>query len=503
MTLRTRLMIMTVLGMAVTMAVWGWVQIEALDRILVDQQAKRLSSVAETVSTYYQRFPTGQGLSTLGTSLKEQIQTDVRLARIDIFTVDKYDTDDIEYIEYMAGASRVRYEWPDSLLSSVAASRKPRYIRLKTEDGPAFGLLYPVSSEKSKTTQFIVGVITFSRANAEILSSAKQLLVISTVSLLLIILLVLAVSYRWLIGGPLRIIIRTIDEFQTGQYVKRIPIKRRDEWGQLAEHFNSMAQEIEQVLERNRELTRNLEERVLEATRRVVELQKQVGQLQQLTALGYLTATLAHDLGTPLHSIAGMANLLRERGDWPPDVARKLELIVQQTQRLNTVIQNVRRATRPPEPHFEAVEIPGLLNETLALVDPLMRKAGIELLVHLDERIPRINADRYRIQTALFNLIQNAMESMPEGGKITVDAQADREGREVYLTVKDTGRGIPPELMERVCEPFFSTHQEEGLRGLGLAIVQDIVKIHGGRIAIESVPGDGTRIVLTFPAAQG
>ncbi len=502
MTVRTRLMIMTILGMAVTMAVWGWVQIEALDRILVDQQGKRLSGVAETVSTYYQHFPTGQGLSTLVTSLKEQIQTDVRLARIDIFTVDKYDSDDIEYIEYMAGASRVRYEWPESLLSSVAASRKPRYVRLTTEDGPALGLLYPVSSEKSKTTQFIVGVITFSRANAEILSSAKRLLVISTVSLLLIILLVLAVSYRWLIGRPLSIIIRTIDEFQTGQYVKRIPIKRRDEWGQLAEHFNSMAQEIEQVLARNRELTRNLEDRIQEATRRVVELQKQVGQLQQLTALGYLTATLAHDLGTPLHSIAGMANLLQERGNWPPDVARKLELIVQQTQRLNTVIQNVRRATRPPEPHFEAVEVPELLNETLTLVDPLMRKAGIELMVHLDEKIPRINADRYRIQTALFNLIQNAMESMPEGGLITVFAQADGERREVSLTVKDTGKGIPPELMERVCEPFFSTHQEEGLRGLGLAIVQDIVKIHGGRIAIESPPGDGTRIVLTFPAAE-
>ena len=120
-----------------------------------------------------------------------------------------------------------------------------------------------------------------------------------------------------------------------------------------------MAQEIEQVLARNQELTRSLEDRVQEATRRVVQLQKQVNQLQQLTAMGYLTATLAHDLGTPLHSIAGLANLLLETGDGPPDEARKLELIVQQTQRLNTVIQNVRRATRPPEPHFEAVSGPG------------------------------------------------------------------------------------------------------------------------------------------------
>jgi two-component system, NtrC family, sensor kinase len=499
MTVRIRLMIMTVLGLVITMAVWGWLQIRMLDRILVEQQGKRLSSVAETVSTYYQHFPTGQGLSTLDKALKEQIQTDVRLARIDIFTVVNYD---IEYIEYIAGASRVGYEWPEGLVSSVAAARKPQYIKLQTDDGPAVGLLYPVIFEKSRATQFVVGVINFSRSNVEILSRAQFLLVFSTFSLLLVILLVLAVSYRWLIGRPLGIIIRTIDEFQTGQYVKRIPIARRDEWGHLAEHFNSMAQEIEQVLARNQELTRSLEDRVQEATRNVVQLQRQVNQLQPLAALGYLSATLAHDLGTPLHSIAGLARLLQERGDRPPDETRKLELIIQQTQRLNAVIQNLRRATRPPDPHFEAVEVPELLNETLSLVDPLMRKAGIKLQVLIDAQIPQINADRSRLQTALFNLIQNAMEAMPEGGQIKVSAETDPERREVSLTVEDTGAGIPPELMERIYEPFFSTHQEEGMRGLGLAIVQDIVKIHGGRIAIESRPSEGTKIVLTFPAAE-
>jgi signal transduction histidine kinase len=93
------------------------------------------------------------------------------------------------------------------------------------------------------------------------------------------------------------------------------------------------------------------------------------------------------------------------------------------------------------------------------------------------------------------------MEAMPEGGQISVSAYAEPNRREVSLKVQDTGRGIPPELMERICEPFFSTHQEEGLRGLGLAIVQDIVKIHGGHITIESRTGEGTQIVITFPAA--
>jgi two-component system NtrC family sensor kinase len=499
MTVRTRLMILTVLGLVVTMAVWGWVQIRALDQILVEQQGKRLSSVAETVSTYYTHFPTGRGLSTLDTTLKEQIQTDVRLARIDIFTVVNYD---IDYIEYIAGASRVRYEWPESLVSSVAASRKPQFVRLKMEEGPAVGLLYPVASEKSPNTQFVVGVINFSRANAEILSRAQRLLVVSTAWLLIIILLVLAVSYRWLIGRPLGIIIHAIDAFQTGQYVKRIPITRRDEWGHLGEHFNSMAHEIEQVLARNRELARGLEDRVREATQKVVELQKQVNQLQQLTAMGYLTATLAHDLGTPLHSIAGLASLLLEKGNWPPDAARKLELIVQQTQRLNTVIQNVRRATRPPEPHFETVTVRELLTETLSLVEPIVRKAGIELHVDFDKALPGIHADRYRVQTALFNLIQNALEAMPTGGRLTVSTAATPEQKEVSITVSDTGGGIPPELMERICEPFFSTRQEEGMRGLGLAIVQDIVKMHGGRVQILSTPGEGTKVVLCFPAVS-
>ena len=233
----------------------------------------------------------------------------------------------------------------------------------------------------------------------------------------------------------------------------------------------------------------------------MVQLQQQVNQLQQLTALGYLTANLAHDLGTPLHSIAGLAKLLLEHDTWPPDVGRKLELIVQQTQRLNTVIQNVRHATRLPEPHFEAVTVPELLNETLPLVEPLMQKSGIQLIVNVEENIPILHVDRYRVQTALFNLIQNALEAMPGKGKIVVAASVVSQNQTVAIHIQDDGPGIPPELLERVCEPFFSTHTE-GLRGLGLSIVKDIVKIHGGQIEIKSNPDEGTHIILYFPVVE-
>jgi len=493
MTLKTRMMIVTLCGLAVTMAFWGWMQLGMLERILTEQQYKKLDGIAETLSTFYQRFPTRRGLSALDSALEEHISTDVRLARIDIISRSRED------IDYVAGAGRVAYEWPEHLINETAEKKAKRHYTLQTETGPAVGLLYPVPREKGLAAQTMVGVILFSQSDWEILARARWMLFFSSLGLLAAIVLLTATSYGFLIGRPLRRIIETIDDFRTGKQAKRIPIHSPDEWGQLADHFNVMADETEKFIRQNQELTEGLELRVKEATLKVVHLQSQVNQLQQLKALGYLTATLAHDMGTPLHSVAGITQLLLERKDWPPDVSRKLELILQQTQRLNSVIQNVRRATRPPEPHFESLTLQAILDDTLPLIEPILAKSDVELDVQTDGDIPPLHVDHYRVQTALFNLIQNALEAMPHGGRLALSARVSPERQAIALTVSDTGSGIPPEMMERIYEPFFSTHPGEGIRGLGLAIVQDIVKAHAGSIEIESLPGEGTTITLFFP----
>jgi two-component system NtrC family sensor kinase len=498
MTVRMRLMIVTISGLALTMALWSWIHIRSLDRILTEQQGRSLHSVAETVGNYYQYFPTGRGLSALESALKDHLQDDPILARIDIISVDN------GYIEYIAGVGRVPYEWqwPDILAVSPPDNFKPRYIKLHTESGPALGLLYPVSPEKGQDSPDFVGVVVFSSANAEVLSQTQRLLMVTSAGLLIVMLLFLLMSYGWLIGRPLGTIIRTIDEFQKGQYIRRIQLRRRDEWGQIASHFNSMADEIEQIMARNQDLNRHLEDRVQEATQKLAQLQKQVNQLQQLTALGYLTATLAHDLGTPLHSIAGLAKLLLEREDRAPDVARKLQLIVQQTQRLSAVIQNVRHVTRLPEPHFELMQIADLLNETLPLIEPLIQKTAIEFGIDVAQNLPPLYIDRDRMQTAIFNLIDNALEALDGPGRITIKARIEDGTHGVAIIVEDSGPGIPAGLLDRVCEPFFSTRENEGLRGLGLAIAQDILKAHGGRMEIESRPDEGTRVILHLPVVD-
>jgi signal transduction histidine kinase len=262
-----------------------------------------------------------------------------------------------------------------------------------------------------------------------------------------------------------------------------------------------MADEIERVLASNEELSRRQEDKIRDATQRLGELQMQVSQLQRVSAMGFLAANLAHDLGTPLHSIAGMANLLLERQGLPQEDRRKLELIVQQAERLSEVIRNVRRATRLPEPRPESMTAGQLFEETLPLVEPLLRNFGIRLKTDIAWDCPTFFADRHRIQTALLNLMQNAIEAIKGDGEISVAAGPSQDHASIVISIGDTGVGISAEVLTRVCEPFFSTHGDDPLRGLGLAIVQDVVKIHGGRMEIESEAGKGTSVKLYFPVA--
>lgn len=496
MTLRTRLIVVTVCGLALTMGVWGWLQIKLLDSIIVSQHEKRLAELAETVSTYYQHFPSRRGLAALDVTLKDQVQSDPRLARIDLFTMHRGN------VEFVAGAGRIAYDWPEWKVAEAIRVMKSETFQLDTESGPAMGVLIPWASEEQQSVH-AVGIIGFSQLRYEVVKKARTFLIFSSFGFLAVFLFLIIVTFDSMIGRPLERMVNTIDRFQAGHYQDRINVPRRDELGIVAEHFNAMADEIEKAMRRNAELTAHLQMRVQEETAKVVQLQNQVSQLQKLSAMGYLMATLAHDMGTPLHSIAGMAELLLERGGWPPDVARKLELVVQQAKRLNLAIQNMRRMTRPPEAHFEIVSCEELIDENLPLLESLLKKESITISIHMAADLPPIYVDRNRFQAALLNLVQNSAEAIGDKkGEIEIQVEFVADKHAIRLAVKDNGPGIPDEIKDRVCEPFFSTHESEGLRGLGLAIVRDIMKTHAGWMEIVSTQGQGTMVSLFFPVIK-
>lgn len=496
MTLRTRLLVVTVLGLALTMGIWGWLQLKLLDRIIVSQHEKRLAELAETVSTYYQHFPTRRGLAALDLTLKDQVQGDPRLARIDLFTMHRGN------VEFVAGAGRIAYDWPDVKVADAIRTLRSETFQLETESGPALGILVPWASEEHQSVH-AVGIIGFSQLRYEVIKRARTFLIFSSFGFLIVFLFLIIFAFDHMIGRPLERMANTIDKFQAGQYKERISVARRDELGIVAEHFNAMADEIERVMARNAELTAHLQARVQEETAKVVQLQNQVSQLQKLSAMGYLMATLAHDMGTPLHSIAGMTELLLERGGWPPDVVRKLEIVVQQARKLHLAIEHMKRMTRPPEAHFEIVSCEELIDDNLPLLESLLKQLPISIAIDIADNLPRLYVDRNRFQTALLNLVQNSAEALGDrGGNIDIRIDFVSEVNAVRLSVKDDGPGIPEDIRDKVCEPFFSTHEADGLRGLGLAIVHDIMKTHAGWMEIKSVEGQGTEVALYFPVAR-
>ncbi len=491
MTIRTRLIVMTIIGLVVTMTLWGWIQIRTLDRILIDQHGRRLHGLAETVSHFYAHFPTTEGIATLDYALREHLMQDSRLARLDIISL----TDD--GIDYIAGASRIYFEWPQAILKTATKKFQIHYIKEETENGPALGLLYPIIPEKDKKTY--VGILSYSRSYHEILKQAKELLFISSGALIMFIMVIFALGYSWLVDKPLRLITRTISSFEKGNYAERTLAMRPDELGRLADQFNSMAAKIEQEMVRNSDLNATLEERIEEATGELIRLQMELNQLEKLNALGYLTANIAHDMGTPLHSIAGLTRLLLEDDRLSEESRRKLDLIVQQTERLHSTISNIRKATRPPEPVFENLNVRDLLKETTALIEPMIKQDNIILIVKDENQDCTIYGDRHRIQTALFNLIENSREALAGKGRITVLVDCCSTSEVLTISVEDNGPGISAEIIERIWKPFFSTHAGEGLRGLGLSIVNDIMKLHQGSVKIVSEPGRGTKVELIFP----
>jgi signal transduction histidine kinase len=172
-----------------------------------------------------------------------------------------------------------------------------------------------------------------------------------------------------------------------------------------------------------------------------------------------------------------------------------VDLVQGEVRRLNGIVEEFLSLARPIQLRPEPVQVVGLLDEIRRLVEPQAGRAGIVIEQTTPAGLPDLRADRDRIKQVLLNLVLNATEAMPSGGRLTLGAAASATA--LALTVTDTGGGIPPELLPRIFEPYVTT-KAKGL-GLGLAIARRIVEAHGGRIDAESGARQGTRFRVTLP----
>ena len=236
-----------------------------------------------------------------------------------------------------------------------------------------------------------------------------------------------------------------------------------------------------------------------QARRRREALERQQELLlrwDRLATVGELAAGLAHELRNPLAGISGALHVLG--GQFQPDDERRALLADLQAQiaRMNRTLTDLLQHARPEKPQRLFVEINGVLEQSLKFLP----RGEIEVIRRLDTSLPAVSADPNLLHQALLNILVNARQAMPNGGRLTIETRTlTGNGRPVQIRIADTGAGIPEEQLGRIFQPFFTTKAQG--TGLGLAIAARVVEEHGGRITVESVVGKGTAFTIALPTA--
>jgi signal transduction histidine kinase len=262
-----------------------------------------------------------------------------------------------------------------------------------------------------------------------------------------------------------------VRQIARGDYQKRVSISGGTEVSDLAGEVNAMAAAIEA---RQRDLVRS----------------------ERLAAVGKIAAVITHEVRNPLSSIGLNTELLEEELAAESDEAKALcRAIHGEVDRLTAITEEYLRFARLPRPKLEREHVNGIVNDVVEFQREDLALRGVKVEARLAEDLPTIAADEAQLRQALLNLIRNAADAMTGGGTLTLATARTEEG--VDIRVADTGAGIAPDALAKIFEPFFST--KEGGTGLGLALTQQIVAEHGGKILVESQPGRGTTFTVRLP----
>ena len=232
----------------------------------------------------------------------------------------------------------------------------------------------------------------------------------------------------------------------------------------------------------------------------VKHLQDQVRRNERLTALGNLAAGVAHEIRNPLSSIKGFATYLAGKitGEGPDKEAAKV--MIQEVDRLNRVVSELLEFARPGEMRLKSGDINDVIERALRLAGSDASAKGVSTRFTRDGTLPAVPIDAERLTQALLNLFLNAIQATERGGSLEASASIDHGAGRLAVRIADTGKGMPPETLSGIFNPYFTTKPSG--TGLGLAIVHRIVEGHGGEIKVESQPGKGTTFTLLLPLGR-
>lgn len=314
---------------------------------------------------------------------------------------------------------------------------------------------------------------------------------------------------------PMKDIVQTMAHARKGDLSARAHVHRDDELGEIAGGFNQMMDDIalrsrereelmRQIASLNNELVKKVHLATSElraANGNLIRTQQRLSHAERLAAIGQVTASLAHEIGTPLNAINGHLQLLARNHPGCGDTQRRLKIINAQ---LGSIVQSVRslleRTHRRPI-HPQPTDINLIVEELLLLVAPIFESHNIRVSQQLDDGLPWALADRESLHQVFLNLVNNSLEAMPEGGEMMFVTNYVAQANVIEVRFIDSGTGICDDAKNHLFEPMWTTKKTGS--GLGLAIAREIVVEHGGNIeCIEVENGAAFRVVLPVVDAK-
>lgn len=357
------------------------------------------------------------------------------------------------------------------------------------------------------------GVVALTTRREQFSALARRLITLTLALLALALIAITALLYflfSQVLYRPVETLLSAMTEARTGRLDAVAPVHADDEFGQLAVSFNHLLAQLRTMTAEREAYQKQLEDRVQGATTELAErntqleeanaalfeIQRELTKFERLAAAGQMAAQFAHEVGTPLNLISGHVQLLAARNA-DQKTAHRLDLIGSQIARIERIVRNMLDATRRPQPQLEALDLNALLTRIFEITAPTLAARQVELQTELDDALPPIQADNEQLQQVFINLINNALDAMPQGGELCFRTAVVDDF--ALVSCRDSGEGIRAEIKARVFDPLFTTKLRGRGSGLGLAVAQQIVREHGGEITVESELGQGAEFQLRMP----
>ncbi len=482
--LKLRLIVVLMIPLALVVGVYGFFRVSQERTELIEDNEENLATTMKAIQIAVENALHDRALPDVHRLVSQLVQNQNVVDRVRLFNREL--TPIIVSTRRPLGA-----DVPRDAIRRVFETGESRSVTRRDAKPPALYSFAPIHGNDGRVVA-VMEILQLPSAVEDRVRAAYRDIGIRLAILLVSVAALTAVVLQREVLRPLSRLLDGIRRLGHGHRGAPLTVDRRDEFGEVANAFNAMADSLEAA-----------REKIAAETERTLDLEQQLRQAETLAVAGKLATSFAHEVGTPLNIISGRAEFVLNRLPAGDPNREDLAGIIAQIDRIAAIIHSQLDVVRPRKPELQPVDVAEVVGGLLPLVEHAGRRREVSVSSSVAAPLPLVLADPDHLKQVLLNLFVNALEATPAGGSVDVAAEpASHDARPgVRISVRDTGAGIAADIADKIFKPFFTTKPRGHGTGLGLAISRDIVKEHGGTLTVTSAAGAGATFAIWLPQA--